>query len=66
MVPALPSIDVKVRQAISQAIDAETLVEVIMLGLGTELPLSYYHPDLPWSIDIPGSYDPDGGNGAFG
>ncbi len=53
-----PFDNVLVRQAISQAIDAEKLVEVIMLGLGTELPLSYYHPDLPWSMDIPGSYDP--------
>lgn len=48
-----------VRQAISQAIDASKLVDIIMLGLGTELPLSYYHPDLPWSINIPSDYDPE-------
>jgi peptide/nickel transport system substrate-binding protein len=28
-----------------------------MLGTGTVLPLSYYHPDLPWSIKVQNTYD---------
>lgn len=45
------------RRAISLAIDANKLVEIIMLGLGAELPLSYYHPDLPWARNLPSAYD---------
>lgn len=48
----------QVRQAISLAIDSEKLVEIIMLGLGAQLPLSYYHPDLPWATTLPAVYDP--------
>jgi peptide/nickel transport system substrate-binding protein len=48
-----------VRQAIARAIDSATLVEVVLLEQGVELPLSWYHPDLPWSIEIPNEYDPD-------
>jgi peptide/nickel transport system substrate-binding protein len=48
-----------VRRAIALAIDADKLVETVMLGQGTILPFSFYHPDLPWSIGIPGEYDPD-------
>jgi peptide/nickel transport system substrate-binding protein len=54
-----PFDQVDVRQAIANAIDTQTLVDTIMLGRGTELPASYYHPDLPWAINIPQSYDPE-------
>jgi peptide/nickel transport system substrate-binding protein len=54
-----PFDDPNVRRALAHAIDAEMLVDTVMLGQGTLLPLSYYHPDLPWAIDIPGSFDPD-------
>ena len=50
---------VEVRQAISQAIDTEKLTETVMLGYGIPLPLSYYHPDLPWAIGLPHVYDPE-------
>lgn len=55
----------EVRKAIAQAIDAETLVETVMLGQGTVLPLSYYHPDLPWAMDIPHTFDPDAARAAL-
>lgn len=48
-----------VRQAIALSIDTQTLADVIMLGQGVELPLSWYHPDLPWAINIPGEYNPE-------
>ncbi len=48
----------QVRQAIAQAIDTQELVDTVMLGQGTVLPLSYYHPDLPWAINTPHSFDP--------
>ncbi len=54
-----PFDQVQVRQAIARAIDTQKLVDTVMLGQGTPLPLSYYHPDLPWSIDIPHVFDPD-------
>ena len=47
-----------VRGAIAKAIDTKTLVEVILLGQGVELPLSWYHPDLDWAINIPHVFDP--------
>ncbi len=47
-----------VRQAISKAIDTKTLVDVVLLGQGVQLPLNWYHPDLPWSINIPHVFDP--------
>jgi peptide/nickel transport system substrate-binding protein len=47
-----------VRGAIAKAIDTEELVEVVLLGQGVELPLSWYHPDLAWSINIPHVFDP--------
>jgi peptide/nickel transport system substrate-binding protein len=47
-----------VRQAIASAIDVDQLVEIVMLGQGVPLPLSWYHPDLPWSINSPRAYDP--------
>lgn len=47
-----------VRQAIANAIDTKTLVDVVLLGQGVELPLNWYHPDLAWSINIPHVYDP--------
>lgn len=47
-----------VRQAIAKAIDTKTLVEVVLLGQGVELPLNWYHPDLPWSINIAHIFDP--------
>jgi peptide/nickel transport system substrate-binding protein len=49
----------KARQAIALAIDAQKLVDTVMLGQGILLPVSYYHPDLPWAINIPGEYDPE-------
>ena len=48
----------KARQALALAIDAQTLVDTVMLGQGTVLPLSYYHPDLPWAANIARSFDP--------
>lgn len=55
-----PFDQVEVRRAIAQAIDTQKLVDTVMLGLGTPLPLSYYHPDLPWAINIPHEFDPEG------
>jgi peptide/nickel transport system substrate-binding protein len=46
-----------VRRAIALALDAEKLVDTVMLGQGTLLPHSYYHPDLPWAINVPGGFD---------
>jgi peptide/nickel transport system substrate-binding protein len=48
-----------VRRALALAIDRETLVDTVMLGRGTVLPASYYHPDLPWAAGIPLPHDPD-------
>lgn len=53
-----PFDQVEVRKAFSMAVDKGKLVETVMLGSGTVLPLSYYHPDLPWSIKIESTYDP--------
>ena len=53
-----PFDDPAVRQAIAKAIDTKTLVDVILLGQGVELPLSWYHPDLGWSINTPHVFDP--------
>jgi len=47
-----------VRQAIAKAIDTKTLVDVVLLGQGVQLPLNWYHPDLAWSINIPHVFDP--------
>jgi peptide/nickel transport system substrate-binding protein len=54
-----PFDQVEVRKAISQAIDSQTLVDTVLLGSGTVLPRNYYHPDLPWGIDIPHEYNPE-------
>jgi peptide/nickel transport system substrate-binding protein len=54
-----PFDDPAVRQAISKAIDTKTLVDVVTLGQGVQLPLNWYHPDLPWAIDIPHVFDPE-------
>jgi peptide/nickel transport system substrate-binding protein len=48
-----------VRQAIANAIDAQTLVDTVLLSQGTVLPLSYYHPELPYAINIPHEFDPE-------
>jgi peptide/nickel transport system substrate-binding protein len=53
-----PFDDPAVRQAIAKAIDTKSLAEVVLLGQGVELPLSWYHPDLAWSINIPHVFDP--------
>lgn len=53
-----PFDQVAVRQAVALAIDRQKLVETVLLGSGTALPLSYYHPDLPWSLKIANPYDP--------
>jgi peptide/nickel transport system substrate-binding protein len=55
-----PFDQVEVRQAIAKAIDTRSLVDIVFLGEGVELPLSWYHPDLPWAANIPHQYDPDG------
>jgi ABC-type transport system substrate-binding protein len=47
-----------VRQAVAKAIDTKTLVDVVLLGQGVELPLNWYHPDLAWSINVPHVFDP--------
>ncbi len=46
-----------VRQAIAKAIDTKSLVDVVLLGQGVQLPLNWYHPDLAWSINIPHVFD---------
>ncbi len=48
----------EIRQAISAAIDTELLVDIVFLGQGTVLPQNWYHPELPWSINVPHVYDP--------
>lgn len=58
-----PFDQVQVRQAIAMAINAEQLVEIVMLGQGVVLPLSWYHPNLPWAINITRDYDPLTANG---
>jgi peptide/nickel transport system substrate-binding protein len=55
-----PFDQVEVRQAIAKAIDTRSLVDIVFLGEGVELPLSWYHPDLPWAANIAHEYDPDG------
>lgn len=54
-----PFDQVEVRQAIAKAIDAQTLVDVVLLGQGVKLPLSWYHPELPWASNIEGEFDPE-------
>ena len=54
-----PFDDPAVRQAIAKAIDTKTLVDVVLLGQGVELPLNWYHPDLAWSINLPHEFDPE-------
>jgi len=49
-----------VRQAIAQAIDTQALVETVMVNRGVELPLSWYHPEIPWATNIPHEFDPEG------
>lgn len=54
-----PPFDIpEVRTAIATAIDTASLTETVFLGRGTELPLSWYHPDLPWSENIGHDFDP--------
>lgn len=48
----------EIRRAIALAIDAEKLVDTVMLGQGVVLPASWYHPDLPHAINVPREYDP--------
>ena len=48
----------EVRQALSLAIDSQTLVDIVFLGEGTVLPQNWYHPDLPWSINVEHVFDP--------
>jgi peptide/nickel transport system substrate-binding protein len=49
----------EVRQAISLAIDSSQLVDIVLLGQGTELPQNWYHPELPWSINVPHEFNPE-------
>jgi peptide/nickel transport system substrate-binding protein len=49
----------EVRTALALAIDTTSLTDTVFLGRGTELPLSWYHPDLPWSENIANDFDPD-------
>jgi peptide/nickel transport system substrate-binding protein len=53
-----PFDDPRVRSALAKAIDTAGLTETVFLGRGTQLPLSWYHPDLPWSEDIAHEFDP--------
>ena len=55
-----PFDQIEVRHAIAQAIDAQTLVDVVLLEQGVVLPLSWYHPELPWAINSPRNFDPEG------
>jgi peptide/nickel transport system substrate-binding protein len=48
----------EIRQAISAAIDTSLLVDIVFLGEGTALPQNWYHPELPWSINVLHVYDP--------
>jgi peptide/nickel transport system substrate-binding protein len=48
----------EMRQALSLAIDSQTLVDIVFLGEGTVLPQNWYHPDLPWSINVEHVFDP--------
>jgi peptide/nickel transport system substrate-binding protein len=54
-----PFDDARVRQAIAHAIDTQTLVDTVTLGMGTPLPLSLIHPELPYSINIANEFDPN-------
>lgn len=54
-----PFDDQQVRQAIAKAIDSETLVRVVLLEQGVQLPMSWYHPDLPWSLSIESDFNPE-------
>ncbi len=49
-----------VRQAIARAIDTQALVETVMVNRGVELPLSWYHPEIPWATNIPHEFDSSG------
>lgn len=49
----------EVRQALAKAIDAQTLVDVVLLGQGVTLPLSWYHPEIPWATNVPRDFDPE-------
>lgn len=49
----------EVRQAVAKAIDAKMLVDTVLLGQGVELPLSWYHPEVPWGTNIPREFDPE-------
>ncbi len=51
--------DPNVRTAVALAIDTKTLVDTVLLGQGVPLPASYYHPDLPWAINVPHAFDPE-------
>jgi peptide/nickel transport system substrate-binding protein len=53
-----PFDQVDVRRAVAMAIDAQKLVDTVMLGQGVALPFSWYHPDLPHAVNIPRIYDP--------
>jgi peptide/nickel transport system substrate-binding protein len=50
----------EVRQALAKAINAQELVDVVLLGQGVTLPLSWYHPELPWATNLPRDFDPQG------
>ncbi len=53
-----PFDQVEVRQAIAKAIDTQQLVDIVLLKQGTPLPLSWYHPELPFAIPIDHVFDP--------
>jgi len=54
-----PFDDPAVRQAIAKSIDTKTLLDVVLLAQGVELPLNWYHPDLAWSINTPHDFNPE-------
>ncbi len=49
----------EVRQAVAKAIDTKMLVDTVLLGQGVELPLSWYHPEIPWAPNVPREFDPE-------
>ena len=54
-----PFDNVNVRKAIAAAIDVQGLIDTVLLGRGTALPLSFRHPQIPGAINIPHTFDPE-------
>ncbi len=54
-----PMSETAFRHAMALSIDRQALLDTVLLGRGIVLPASYYHPDLPWAINMPQTFDPD-------